>query len=240
MTTQQPTTETMDLAISRSFVESLRAELRGLPETKLLELTAGLNRQGLNFLRDDFPLLSHRHQLPPDGDWTTWLLLGGRGAGKTRAGAEWVRGLAMGKTPYANKPVSPIALIGETEHDAREVMIEGVSGLMAVHKRNERPVWISSRRRIEWPSGAFAQIFSAEDPDSLRGPQFAAAWCDDVMMDKTFSDAAKGIGLPNEVYVIAGMPASGTRLIYGLLEVRAAYTPANAEVFTIALEIDQD
>jgi phage terminase large subunit-like protein len=211
-----------------------------LPETKRQALVASFNRRGLNRFGDDFSLLSHDHQFPPDGDWTTWLLLGGRGAGKTRAGAEWVRGLAMGKSPYADRPVSPIALVGETEHDAREVMIEGVAGLMAVHKRDERPVWISSRRRIEWPSGAFAQIFSAEDPDSLRGPQFAAAWCDDVVMDKIFTDSAKGIGLPNEGYVIAGMPASGTRLIYGLLEVRAAYTPANAEVFTIALEIDQD
>jgi phage terminase large subunit-like protein len=123
----------------------------------------------------DFSPFAHHHQHAPPGDWTTWLVLGGRGAGKTRAGAEWVRTITRGPAPF-----SPIALIGETEHDAREVMVEGVSGLLAVHERGERPTWIPSRRRLEWRSGAVAQVFSAEDPESLRGPQFAAAWCDEL------------------------------------------------------------
>jgi phage terminase large subunit-like protein len=122
----------------------------------------------------------HGHQLPPADDWTTWLLIGGRGAGKTRSGAEWVRTIARGDEKSGVRPLSPIALIGETEHDAREVMVEGVSGLLAVHQRSERPEWIPSRRRLEWSSGAVAQVFSAEDPESLRGPQFAAAWCDEL------------------------------------------------------------
>ena len=125
-------------------------------------------------------VFAHQHQSPPDGSWSTWLLLGGRGAGKTRSGAEWVRGLALGNTLENLPPVSPIALVGETEHDVREVMIEGVSGILGTHTRAERPSWISSRRRLEWPNGAVAQAFSAEDPDSLRGPQFAAAWCDEL------------------------------------------------------------
>jgi phage terminase large subunit-like protein len=104
----------------------------------------------------------------------------GRGAGKTRAGAEWVRGLATGRPPFASAAVSPIALIGETAADVREVMIEGVSGLLSVHPHAERPRWEPSRRRLVWPSGAVAQAFSAEEPDSLRGPQFAAAWCDEI------------------------------------------------------------
>jgi phage terminase large subunit-like protein len=115
------------------------------------------------------------HQRPPPEDWTTWLLLGGRGAGKTRAGAEWVRHLALTEPKQ-----SPIALIGETEHDAREVMVEGVSGLLSVHESFNRPTWIPSRRRLQWQNGAVAQVFSAEDPESLRGPQFAAAWCDEL------------------------------------------------------------
>jgi phage terminase large subunit-like protein len=124
----------------------------------------------------DFGGFVHDYQLPPtDAGWTTWLLLGGRGAGKTRAGAEWVRGVALDKGAAAR-----IALIGETEHDAREVMVEGVSGLFAVHGAHEKPGWISSRRRLEWPNGAIAQVFSAEDPESLRGPQFSAAWCDEL------------------------------------------------------------
>ena len=113
-------------------------------------------------------------QRPPTGDWLVWLLLGGRGAGKTRAGAEWVRALATADP----KPAGPIALIGETFADTREVMIEGVSGLLRIHPSRERPEWQRTRRRLVWPNGAVAQAFSAEDPDSLRGPQFAAAWAD--------------------------------------------------------------
>ena len=107
-------------------------------------------------------------------------MLGGRGAGKTRAGAEWVKAVALGEGAYAGRPPARIALIGESEHDVREVMIEGVSGLLAVHAAHERPQWIPSRRRLEWDNGAVAQAFSAEDPESLRGPQFSAAWCDEL------------------------------------------------------------
>ncbi|HEY6832961.1 MAG TPA: terminase family protein, partial [Pseudolabrys sp.] len=106
-------------------------------------------------------------------DWTTWLILGGRGAGKTRAGAEWVR-------TVAHDPQARIALVGETERETREVMVEGVSGVLAVHPWRERPEWFATRRRLEWKNGAVAQVFSAEEPDSLRGPQFSAAWCDEL------------------------------------------------------------
>jgi phage terminase large subunit-like protein len=136
-------------------------------------------------LAKDFPVLAHAHQESPasannGGPWTTWLVLGGRGAGKTRLGAEWVRALAHATAPYATGRHRRIALIGESEHDVREVMIEGASGLLRISPRAERPTWISSRRLLEWPNGAVAQAFSAEDPDSLRGPQFDAAWCDEL------------------------------------------------------------
>jgi phage terminase large subunit-like protein len=133
----------------------------------------------------DFAVLAHAHQDAPafanDGrPWTTWLVLGGRGAGKTRLGAEWVRAAAHGTGPYADRRARRIALVGESEHDVREVMIEGTSGLLRMSPRAERPVWISTRRRLEWQNGAVAQAFSAEDPESLRGPQFDAAWCDEL------------------------------------------------------------
>ena len=133
----------------------------------------------------DFATLAHRHQEPPDrahdgGAWTTWLMLGGRGAGKTRLGAEWVRALVHGTQPYAARPHGRIALVGESALDARAVMIEGESGLLRTSPRRERPSWISSRRRLEGSNGAVAELFSAEDPDSLRGPQFEAAWCDEL------------------------------------------------------------
>ena len=128
--------------------------------------------------------LGRRDQLPPrdaNGQpWTVWLNIGGRGAGKTRTGAEWVRGLALGLPGFALGPTGRIALVGETAQDVREVMIEGVSGLLSVHGHGERPKWEPSRKRLTWPNGAIAQAFSAEDPQALRGPQFEAAWCDEL------------------------------------------------------------
>ncbi|WP_322516451.1 terminase family protein [Rhodopseudomonas palustris] len=136
-------------------------------------------------LQHDFATFAHPHQEHGEvgnngGPWTTWLLLGGRGAGKTRTGAEWVRALAHGTPPYAERPHRRIALIGESWQDAREVMVEGESGLLRCSPRAERPEWIASRRRLEWRNGAVGQVFSADDPESLRGPQFDAAWCDEL------------------------------------------------------------
>ena len=116
-------------------------------------------------------------------------MLGGRGAGKTRLGAEFVRALAFGTPPYADAPHGRIALVGETEHDVREVMIEGASGLLPMAPRGERPVWSPTRRRLEWANGALAQVFSAEDPEILRGPQFDAAWCDELAKWRRADDA---------------------------------------------------
>jgi phage terminase large subunit-like protein len=105
-------------------------------------------------------------------------VLGGRGAGKTRTGAEWVRSLATGA---GGRPgAGHIALVGETYGDVRDVMVDGVSGLLAVHPKADRPAWEAGRRRLVWPNGAVAQAFSAEEPEALRGPQFDAAWCDEL------------------------------------------------------------
>jgi phage terminase large subunit-like protein len=109
-----------------------------------------------------------------------WLLLGGRGAGKTRAGAEWVRGLVAGHPDAARTRLRRIALVGETFADARDVMVEGPAGILAAHSRRERPAWSPSLRKLTWPNGAVAHVFSAEDPDALRGPQFEAAWADEL------------------------------------------------------------
>ena len=117
-------------------------------------------------------------QWPPDGDWLVWLVMGGRGSGKTRTGAEWVRGMALGLDGFADAPVGRIALVGETFADVREVMIEGPSGVIAVHEGRGRPAWHPARRLLVWPNGARAQAFSSEDPEGLRGPQFGAAWGD--------------------------------------------------------------
>lgn len=118
-------------------------------------------------------------QLPPLGNWRSWLILGGRGSGKTRAGAEWVSGMALGLAPFTSQPCGHIALVGETLGDIREVMIDGPSGILSV-SRLERPRYEATRRRLLWQNGAVASLYSSEDPDSLRGPQFDAAWCDEL------------------------------------------------------------
>jgi phage terminase large subunit-like protein len=153
------------------------------------DLLARLDPAALARLKAEWPLFARDDQLPPGSfsthpvareDWRTWLFMGGRGAGKTRAGAEWVRGLVEGREGFSRLRLGRIALVGETHADVREVMVEGPSGLTAVAPPGERPRWEASRRRLVWPNGAVAQGFSSEDPEALRGPQFEAAWCDEA------------------------------------------------------------
>lgn len=135
------------------------------------EFIASLTRNELIALFDDWSFWARKEQLAPKGDWHSWLFLGGRGAGKTRAGAEWLRGLAQKGKRFA--------LIGPSLHDVREVMIDGPSGLRHIGPKELRPKFEVSRRRLVWPKGGVAYAFSAEDPESLRGPQFHSAWADE-------------------------------------------------------------
>jgi len=169
-------------ATSTNSGASLRAEYELLSkrgEAGIPEFLIRLADEWCEGIDCDFDFFALPHQLPPlyaaNGQpWTTWLLLDGRGAGKTRAGAEWVRKLAT------QDGRARVALVAETEHEARDVMVEGVSGLLTVHRRHERPEWSPSRRRLEWTSGAVAELFSAENFEGLRGPQFSAAWLDEL------------------------------------------------------------
>lgn len=120
------------------------------------------------------------HQHPPGGDWRNWIILGGRGAGKTRAGAEWVRAQVEGSAPMDAGPARRVALLGETYDQVRDVMVQGDSGILACSPADRRPTWKASERRLIWPNGATAQAFSAHDPEALRGPQFDAAWADEL------------------------------------------------------------
>lgn len=164
-----------------SSASILRAALRACDARNELDRAAALmSAAERERLRDDWLLWARPDQLPPDGDWTTWLLLGGRGAGKTRAGAEWVKAVALGREPFGSLTTGRIALVGETHADVRDVMVEGGSGLLRLHRRCDRPQWKPSLRRLEWPSGAVAQAFSSEDPEALRGPQFEVAWADEI------------------------------------------------------------
>ncbi|WP_091680865.1 DNA-packaging protein [Methylocapsa palsarum] len=124
-------------------------------------------------LGDDWAAKARPEQLPPPGDdWTIWIYLAGRGAGKTRSGVEWVRA-------QVESGVSRIALIAPTAADSRDVLVEGESGILATSPSWNRPIWEPSKRRLTWPNGAIATTFSSEEPDRLRGPQHGAALCDE-------------------------------------------------------------
>ncbi len=106
--------------------------------------------------------------------------MGGRGAGKTRAGSEWVRMQVEGSTPLADGDARRVALVAETHDQGREVMVMGDSGILACSPPDRRPVWEAGRRRLVWPNGAIATVYSAHEPEALRGPQFDAAWADEL------------------------------------------------------------
>src|SRR5271155_683241 len=131
--------------------------------------------QLVDALENSWPAVARPNQLPPPRDWwQIWLLLAGRGFGKTRTLAEWVCEQA------ASGRASRIALVAATAADARDVLVEGQSGILAVAPPWCRPVYESSKRRLTWPNGTIATTFSAEEPDRLRGPQHDAAVCDEL------------------------------------------------------------
>jgi phage terminase large subunit-like protein len=125
-------------------------------------------------------------QAPPDDDWNIWLVLAGRGFGKTRLAAEWVREQAK----YTNTGQRRFALVARTAADVRDVIVEGESGIINVTPHSERPHYEPSKRRLTWPNGNTATLFTADEPDSLRGPQFTHAWGDEVAAWRQTPDAA--------------------------------------------------
>lgn len=123
---------------------------------------------------EDWSYRARKNQEPPPGDWRVWLLLAGRGFGKTRTGAELVRSRVGACTARR------IALVAPTAADARNVMVEGESGILAISPARDRPIYEPSKRRVSWPNGAVATLFSADEPERLRGPQHDFAWCDEL------------------------------------------------------------
>jgi phage terminase large subunit-like protein len=147
------------------------ASINCLPAAQRTAFLESLSADEAAFLERDWRFWARPEQLPPEGAWRIWLFLGGRGAGKTRAGAEWVRdGVREGR-------MRRVALLGATYADVRDVMILGESGLLPL-SRGEGVAFEPSKRRLTWPNGAVAHVFTAEEPDGLRGHQFDGALCD--------------------------------------------------------------
>ncbi len=208
---------------------------------RLEQALNALSPAEMRFVLSDWPTFAHDHQLPPQSNWRVWLLMGGRGAGKTRAGAEWVKAMACGEAwqSHARRRNSGfsgrIALVGETFSDVREVMVEGVSGLLSIHAKADRPTWIPTRRRLEWPNGAVAQAFSSEDPEALRGPQFDIAWCDELAKwrhaEETFDMLQFGLRLgdaPRQLVTTTPRPVPLLKRLLGLPETAVTHAPTRA------------
>jgi len=158
------------------------AELQGQDPRIIERALADLTDDEAEALLYAWEEWAREDQLPPGWDWSVWLLLAGRGAGKTRAGAEWVRA-------QINQGASRVALVAPTAADVRDTMVEGESGLLAIHPPRERPTYEPSKRRVTWSNGAIATLFSADEPDRLRGPQHEAAWCDELAAWRYLEDA---------------------------------------------------
>lgn len=170
-----------DLRSGADWIASGTAEL----QTSFLDALTRAELLALPFMFDFWAM---PHQIPPVGDWRSWVIMGGRGAGKTRAGAEWVRNAVEGACPTDPGRCRRIALVGETMDQVREVMVFGDSGILACSPPDRRPLWHATRRMLIWPNGATAQVFSAHEPEALRGPQFDGAWVDELAKWKKAQD----------------------------------------------------
>lgn len=135
-------------------------------------------------IRYHWRLWARPEQLAPPGEWQCWLISAGRGFGKTRSGAEWVRRFVKGR------PEARVALVGATHNEARAVMVEGESGLLSICPPDRMPLFEPSLKRLTWPNGAQAFLYSAAEPESLRGPQHHAIWCDEIAKWDRASDRA--------------------------------------------------
>lgn len=147
---------------------------RTLPQSEQQKRIAALSDEEAEALLYEWAWHARPNQLAPEGNWTHWLILAGRGFGKTRTGAEWVRQKAAGTIARR------IALVAATASDARDVMVEGQSGILACSPPWDMPLYEPSKRRLTWKNGSIATTYSADEPDRLRGPQHDAAWCDEL------------------------------------------------------------
>jgi len=177
--TQEQLTTTRSISTPHALKSAAAWLACATPET-IEAFLGSLSPEALLALPWLFEFWAMPHQMAPDGAWKNWVIMGGRGAGKTRAGAEWVRAQVEGARPLDSGAARRVALVGETVDQVREVMVFGESGILACSPPDRRPQWEAGRKRLIWPNGAVAQVFSAHEPESLRGPQFDAAWIDEL------------------------------------------------------------
>jgi phage terminase large subunit-like protein len=173
--------------------------LRALPRPKIEAAIRTLSDEQAYSLFFDWEIWARDAQLLPSGDWQTWLVLAGRGFGKTRTGAESVRA-------WIKRGFRRVNLIAPTSDDARDIMVEGESGILAVCPSSERPYYRSSKSRLEWPNGARSLIFTADEPERLRGKQHQKLWADEIASwryPESWDQAMMGLRLGPDPQVVA-------------------------------------
>jgi phage terminase large subunit-like protein len=192
---------------------SLLEQLADLPKAEVDALIRAMAPGEANAFEYDWRYRARPEQLPPAGSWRVWLLMAGRGFGKTRCGAEWVRAeVKAGRRR--------IALVGPTAADARHVMVEGETGILAISPDSERPLYEPSKRRLTWPNGAVATTYSADEPERLRGPQHDAAWCDEIAAwryPEAWDMLMFGLRLGNDPRVVVTTTPKPVKIIRELL-----------------------
>lgn len=190
------------------------ASLASLPQLERERILESLTETEAGLLLRDWTFWARTAQLAPPGDWRTWLILAGRGFGKTRSGAEWVR------DQVEHHGRRRVALVGPTAADARDVMVEGESGVLTIAPPWFRPFYEPSKRRLTWPNGAIATLYSADEPERLRGPQHDAAWCDEPASwryPESWDMLLFGLRLGDDPRVVVTGTPKPTRLIKELV-----------------------
>lgn len=184
-------------------------------------LLSGLSEAKAKELLYTWEFWARPNQLPPETNWRTWLILAGRGFGKTRTGAEWVR------AQVESGRCKRIALIAPTTADAREVMVEGESGLLNVFPPNNRPIYEPSKRRLTWANGAIATTYSADEPERLRGPQHDGGWLDELASwrrPETFDMFLFGLRLGLDPRVVVTTTPKPISVLKELLKDKTTFT----------------
>jgi phage terminase large subunit-like protein len=196
--------------LERASSIKLAESLVKLTNSQRSEIIAGLSEEELTALHYDWLIWARPEQRIPEGEWFVWLIQAGRGAGKTRTGAETIR-------QWQDAGYSRFAFIAATPADARDIMIEGESGILNISPPWNRPKYEPSKRRLTWNNGAIAIMFSGADPEALRGPQHDKAWADEIFAwqypQQTWDMLIFGLRLGDNPQVIVTSTPKPTKLI---------------------------
>lgn len=205
------------------------SSIASLPPTKRTAVLNNLTDAEVAYLLHDWEFWARPEQLPPESAWRIWAIIAGRGFGKTRTGGEWIRDQVKQGFALCN-------LIGATADDARDIMIEGESGILAICPRGERPKYVVSKRQLIWPNGAQSLIFTADEPDRLRGKQHMKLWCDEVAswryQEEAWDQAMFGLRLGSDPQAVVTTTPKPTKVIRNLLALSKQEKPEYRVVIT--------